>query len=99
MSTSPTTPTLEAAGAAVAEADGALIAADGVIEWVGATGDLTAALGGRDAAHEIDASGAVVMPGFVDCHTHIPFSKGSPFIPVKNDQCAPNRILPDHGSG
>jgi imidazolonepropionase len=30
--------------------------------------------GSRDAEVQIDASGCAVVPGFVDCHTHLPFA-------------------------
>jgi len=52
--------------------DGAVLARDGVIVAVGATSEVTprAAV---DALH-IDASNCVVMPGFVDAHTHPVFA-------------------------
>jgi imidazolonepropionase len=56
--------------------DGALIVSDGKIEWVGETQGLERALAGRRPARRIDTPGRVVTPGFVDCHTHIPFARG-----------------------
>jgi imidazolonepropionase len=51
--------------------DGALVARDGGIEWVGRTQDLPAV----DAdAEVIDATGRTVLPGFVDSHTHLIFA-------------------------
>lgn len=55
---------------------GAVVVSDGLIEWVGASRDLDAALAGRDVRETLDARGGVVMPGFVDCHTHVPFARG-----------------------
>lgn len=53
--------------------DGAVVVADGRIEWVGATRALPAAI--RDGAMvEIDAGGRLVTPGLVDCHTHLVFA-------------------------
>jgi imidazolonepropionase len=49
--------------------DGALVIQDGVIERVGARSDV--AIGD---AQIIDAGGRVVMPGFVDAHTHPVFA-------------------------
>lgn len=49
--------------------DGALVIEDGVIERVGARSDI--AIGD---AQIIDAGGRVVMPGFVDAHTHPVFA-------------------------
>jgi imidazolonepropionase len=46
--------------------DAALAASDGVLTYVGPASELRE--GTR--AHEIDAGGAAVVPGFVDCHTH-----------------------------
>ena len=46
--------------------DAALAATDGVITYVGPASDLPEGTGAR----EIDAGGAAVAPGFVDCHTH-----------------------------
>jgi imidazolonepropionase len=51
--------------------DGALVARDGRIEWVGPTQDLPAV--GADA-EVIDATGRTVLPGFVDSHTHLIFA-------------------------
>jgi imidazolonepropionase len=50
-------------------ADGAIAIRDGLIQWVGTTDQLP----DRNAA-EFDASGKVVLPGFVDSHTHAVFA-------------------------
>ena len=52
-------------------ADGAVAVSDGEIVAVGTTSDLR---GEYRAAREIDASGQVVCPGFVDAHTHLVFA-------------------------
>jgi len=53
--------------------DGAVLVRDGAIAWIGATRDLDrAAHIGADG--EIDAGGALVTPGLVDCHTHLVYA-------------------------
>ncbi|MGQ9567916.1 MAG: imidazolonepropionase [Anaerolineae bacterium] len=47
--------------------DGALIAKDGRVVWVGPTRDLP----DTSAREVLDATGKVVLPGFVDAHTHL----------------------------
>ena len=47
--------------------DAALIVRDGRVAWVGADRDLPAT---EHEIPELDAGGAAVLPGFVDCHTH-----------------------------
>jgi imidazolonepropionase len=48
--------------------DGALLARDGRVVWSGRDQDIP-----RDAGEvpQLDAGGAAVLPGFVDCHTHL----------------------------
>lgn len=48
--------------------DAALVATDGVIEWIGAASEASAA----DLA--IDAENRSVLPGFVDSHSHLVFA-------------------------
>jgi imidazolonepropionase len=48
--------------------NGAVLVRDGKIEAVGDTHELRASFPGEEA---LDASGRVVMPGFVDPHTHL----------------------------
>jgi imidazolonepropionase len=47
--------------------DAAVVITAGRVEWVGPDRDLPARLSDRP---ELDAAGAAVLPGFVDCHTH-----------------------------
>src|SRR5690349_3889017 len=50
--------------------DGAILITDGIITNVGPSRRIENLAGAR-SAEEISASGRVVMPGFVDCHTHL----------------------------
>jgi len=52
---------------------GALAASEGVVRWVGPERELQG-IELVDAAIEIDAAGRAVMPGLVDCHTHLVFA-------------------------
>ncbi|HUR41681.1 MAG TPA: imidazolonepropionase [Verrucomicrobiae bacterium] len=62
-------------GAAMAElgivADGAVAITDGKIVAVGTSGELLQQYEGKE---ELDASGRVVIPGFVDPHTHVVYA-------------------------
>jgi imidazolonepropionase len=53
--------------------DGALAIQDGTVVWVGSTAMARAWPGARRAA-ALDAGGRVVLPGFVDSHTHALFA-------------------------
>jgi imidazolonepropionase len=47
--------------------EAAVVITDGAVSWIGADRDLPA---GLTDSPELDAAGAAVLPGFVDCHTH-----------------------------
>ncbi len=47
--------------------DGAMLVEDGRIRWIGAREDAP------DAGARVDLGGGWVLPGFVDCHTHLVF--------------------------
>ncbi len=51
--------------------NGAVAVRDGQVLMTGPTASIRAQI---EAAQEIDASGQVVMPGFVDAHTHVVFA-------------------------
>jgi imidazolonepropionase len=54
--------------------DGALAASGGKIVCVGTRADVERRIGGLGVARTIDVGGRVVMPGWVDPHTHAVFS-------------------------
>ncbi len=54
--------------------DAAVACAEGRIVAVGKTADVVAAYPEAVAGRVVDARGRVLGPGFVDCHTHLPFA-------------------------
>lgn len=53
--------------------NGALLVSDGKISWVGPEKDLGLEYKDR-SAHLINCRGKWILPGFVDCHTHLVFA-------------------------
>ncbi|MBI4364413.1 MAG: imidazolonepropionase [Candidatus Latescibacteria bacterium] len=53
--------------------DAAVACVDGRIAAVGKTRDVCAGYPEREAASVLDARGSLLAPGFIDCHTHLPF--------------------------
>ncbi|MEX2557662.1 MAG: imidazolonepropionase [Actinomycetota bacterium] len=53
---------------------GALAGFEGRVVWVGSERDLRDAVEIVPDAHEVEAGGGAVMPGLVDCHTHLVFA-------------------------
>jgi imidazolonepropionase len=54
--------------------DGAVAARDGTIVWLGPAADAAVAVTLAPGARTLDAGGRVVLPGFVDSHTHLCFA-------------------------
>jgi imidazolonepropionase len=70
--------------------DGAVLIEDGVIRQVGPTRRLEN-LNAARTAREISAAGKVVMPGLVDCHTHL--ISGPSLLPAEGDNLPPDEPL------
>lgn len=58
-------------------ADGAVVAVDGRITWVGATGSAPPTEAGTEV---IETHGATIMPGLIDCHTHMFYARYSSIL-------------------
>src|SRR5207253_2317889 len=52
--------------------DGALLARNGAIAWVGPMAELPRSAG--SGAEALDAKGALLTPGLIDCHTHLVYA-------------------------
>jgi imidazolonepropionase len=55
-------------------AQGSVACLDGRVVAVGPTAEVLARFPEKEAARVLDATGRLVAPGFVDCHTHLPFA-------------------------
>jgi len=53
---------------------GAVAGSQGRVVWVGRESDLRSEVELEPDAHEVDAGGGAVLPGLVDCHTHLVFA-------------------------
>ncbi len=53
---------------------GAVAGFEGRVVWAGPERDLRGAVEVAPDAHEVDAGGGAVLPGLVDCHTHLVFA-------------------------
>jgi imidazolonepropionase len=53
--------------------DGAVAAAEGRVVWVGRTAEAESQVRLGPGARRLDARGRVVMPGLVECHSHLVF--------------------------
>ena len=53
---------------------GALAGYEGRVVWAGPENDLRDAVEIAPDAHEVDSGGGAVLPGLVDCHTHLVFA-------------------------
>jgi imidazolonepropionase len=53
---------------------GALAGSQGRVVWAGPERELRDGVDIEPDAHEVDADGGAVLPGFVECHTHLVFA-------------------------
>jgi len=53
--------------------DGAMVVEDGAIAWIGSGAAVDAHIAGP-VDDEVDAEGALVTPGLIDCHTHLVYA-------------------------
>ena len=74
--------------------DGALLVRDGILQEVGPTRRLENLAEARQAV-EVNAAGRVVLPGFVDSHTHLPFPL--PGMPVDDVESAARVVRANSG--
>jgi imidazolonepropionase len=65
--------TLEGEGLGLIE-DGAVAVSQGEIDWVGRSADLPEELIPGPETRVLDVEGRVVLPGLIDCHTHLVFA-------------------------
>lgn len=75
-------------------ADGAALISGGILREVGPSRRVENLAAARDA-EEINAAGRVVMPGFVDCHTHLAFPP--PDASDENREAAVRALTADTG--
>lgn len=58
--------------------DAVMVCADGKVAWAGTRQDFSdevlTAFGGRSRADFVDMGGRTLLPGFVECHTHLVFA-------------------------
>lgn len=59
-------------------AAGAVLVRDGLVAAVGPEADVTAGIGRNESVETIDAEGGIVLPGYVDPHTHLVFAGSRP---------------------
>lgn len=76
--------------------DGAVAVKDGRVVATGPTAEL---VGSFDAARTIDADGGVVMPGFVDTHTHLVYAGSRAWELTRKVQGATYREITEAGGG
>ena len=72
--------------------DGAALIVDGVLCEVGPSRRVENLAAARDAV-EINAAGRVVMPGFIDCHTHLAFPP--PAVADEHREAAARALVTD----
>jgi imidazolonepropionase len=77
--------------------DAAVLCCNGKIVWVGLMKDFDTSL--AEDVNELDASGKVVMPGFVDSHTHMMFAGNRAHEFALRSQGATYQQIADAGGG